>query len=573
MQALPDEVSLRKRKWKEDEEGLQQQQPAEIETKKGGKKKKKKNTTPNSENDSVVNKKKQKKKKAKKEKKTKKEVENGNTHGETEAFQSVQHVEVRGSQAEAASFRSRHNITLTGTGHEEPDYWPITSFAQAQEAVAQAGAGSLAASDAAMLSQQVLLACRNFTEPTPIQAQCWPILLRRRDIVGIAETGSGKTLAFMVPAVFHVRKSSTTQVTNKGKGRRRREAVASPRVLILSPTRELAMQTATIAGEVASPCNLKSVCVYGGVPKGSQAQELALGVDILIATPGRLLDLVSDAVLTLGGVDFLVLDEADRMLDLGFEEDMRKVIAQVQHDRQTLMFSATWPPAIQKLAADFFNNPVQVMIGTAKLSACRTVTQHVEVVQHFSKDRRLQELLQQIHHKKNNKVIVFVLYKKEAVRVEQMLYKLGYSVLGIHGDKQQADRSNAIQAFKTGKRPLLVATDVAARGLDIEGVEYVVNYSFPLTIEDYVHRIGRTGRAGQLGTAYTFFCDADKPRAGELINVLRESNQHVPNELLRFGTHVKRKEHALYGQHYRASSSSSSSSSAGPAKPTRIVFE
>jgi ATP-dependent RNA helicase DBP3 len=237
--------------------------------------------------------------------------------------------------------------------------------------------------------------------------------------------------------------------------------------------------------------------VYGGVSKEGQISALRQGVEIVVATPGRLLDLVNDRALDLSHVQYLVLDEADRMLDMGFEKDIRAIVKMLHAQRQTLMFSATWPEVIQKLAHDFLSKPVKVTIGSADLSANKSVKQIIEVLDGQAKDARLLDLLRQYHSSKANRVIIFALYKKKAIRLEEFLNRKGYKAQGLHADKKQWERTQALEQFKDGSKPLLVATDVAARGLDIPNVEYVINYTFPLTIEDYVHRIGRTGRAGK----------------------------------------------------------------------------
>lgn len=286
----------------------------------------------------------------------------------------------------------------------------------------------------------------------------------------------------------------------------------------------------------------KSVCIYGGVDKKPQRDALRSGVDIIVATPGRLMDLLEEKCTNLKHIKFLVLDEADRMLDMGFEKDIRKIADEIPGERQTLMFSATWPEIVRKIAASYLSNPVKVTIGSLDLAANRRVKQIVEVVDPKLKDGKLRDLLGKYHSSGTNKIIVFVLYKKEATRVEEMLRQRGFNAQGLHADKTQADRTRVLEAFKAGKCPLLVATDVAARGLDVPNVEYVINYSFPLTVEEYVHRIGRTGRAGKTGIAHTFFTVADKARSGELIQVLKEANQDVPADLMKFGTAVKAKE-------------------------------
>ncbi|KAF6260407.1 P-loop containing nucleoside triphosphate hydrolase protein [Scenedesmus sp. NREL 46B-D3] len=391
------------------------------------------------------------------------------------------------------------------------------------------------------LPANMLHATRDFVTPSPIQSQCWPIILSGHDMIGIAATGSGKTLAFGLPMLRHIAAQREGGVVT-GKG---------PVALVMAPTRELALQIAAVLEDAGSKCGIGSVCVYGGVPKHPQVSALRSGVDIVVGTPGRLEDLMQDGACKLHNVTYLVLDEADRMLDLGFEPHIRAISSQVRSDRQTLMFSATWPTAVQQLAQNYLSEPVKVTIGSQDLAASHSVTQLVEVVEQHQRDDRLLALLGKYHSSRSNRIIIFVLYKKEAPRVEALLSRKGWKAAAIHGDISQTQRTAAVEAFKAGTCPLLIATDVAARGLDIPDVEVVINYSFPLTIEDYVHRIGRTGRAGKTGTAVTFFVgNNDKQRAGELINVLREAKQKVPESLLSFGTTVKKKEHKLYGAHF-----------------------
>jgi len=231
---------------------------------------------------------------------------------------------------------------------------------------------------------------------------------------------------------------------------------------------------------------------------------------------------------------------------MGFEPDIKKILQYIPKERQTAMFSATWPPEIQKLAKQYIKSPIHVTIGTSegKLVANSDVTQIIEVItESDNRDTKLIGLLQKYHQSRKNKILIFVLYKKEAARLEKWLNQKGWHSIAIHSDKSQSNRIEALNAFKTGKTPLLIATDVASRGLDIPLVEYVINYSFPLTVEDYVHRIGRTGRAGNKGTAHTFFQQqADKQHAGGLVNVLKETNQTVPPSLLQFDLSVKKKE-------------------------------
>ncbi|OMO93467.1 hypothetical protein COLO4_16900 [Corchorus olitorius] len=362
-----------------------------------------------------------------------------------------------------------------------------------------------------------------------------------RDFIGIAKTGSGKTLAFGVPAMMHVL-SKRKGKSSKGK---------NPLCLVLSPTRELAEQIFDVLCNAGNSCDVKSVCLYGGTPKGPQISSLKSGVDIVIGTPGRLKDLMTMEVCQLKEVSFVVLDEADRMLDMGFEEDVRFILGKTCSARQMVMFSATWPTAVHRLAQEYMDpNPVKVVIGSEDLAANHDVMQIVEVLDERARYERLTALLKK-YHDKRNRVLVFVLYQAEADRIENMLQRSGWNVVSIHGRKPQHERTKALSLFKKGSCPLMVATDVAARGLDIPDVEVVINYSFPLTTEDYVHRIGRTGRAGRKGVAHTFFTQQNKGLAGELVNVLKEAGQVVPPALLKFGTHVKKKESKLYGAHFK----------------------
>ncbi|KAG2633044.1 DEAD-box ATP-dependent RNA helicase 5-like isoform X1 [Panicum virgatum] len=429
-------------------------------------------------------------------------------------------------------------VAVTGKGSEDPKYAARRSFSAAE------------------LPSQVLDCCKEFARPSPIQAHSWPFLLDGRDLIGIAATGSGKTIAFGVPALMHIRK--------KVGGKTGKKAV--PRCLVLSPTRELAQQIADVLSEAGTPCGINSVCLYGGTSKGPQIAALKSGVDIVIGTPGRMKDLIEMGVCNLNEVSFVVLDEADRMLDLGFEPEVRAILSQTSSVRQMVMFSATWPLAVHKLAQEFMDpNPIKVVIGSEDLAANHDVMQIVEVLDDRSRDSRLLALLDKYHKAQSNRVLVFVLYKKEAARVETMLQRRGWKAVSVHGDKAQHDRTKALSLFKEGKCPLMIATDVASRGLDIPDVEVVINYSYPLTTEDYVHRIGRTGRAGKKGVAHTFFTQENKGLAGELVNVLREADQIVPEALKKFGTHVKKKESKIYGSHFKEIT-------ADAPKSTKITF-
>lgn len=402
---------------------------------------------------------------------------------------------------------------------------------------------------------------KKFTVPSPIQAQCWPPLLDGRDVIGIASTGSGKTLAFLIPALLKLEKTNNSQGLLRGKG------LPAPRMLIMAPTRELAMQSYQVVLDIGG---IRAACIYGGMPKGPQKAELRNGADIVVATPGRLLDLLEENALSLSGILYAVLDEADRMLDEGFEPAIRQILGACptsSNGRQTVMFSATWPEEIRALADKFLKREVvRVTVGGDELSANHKVTQIVECIEPPFKDRRLIALLEKYHQSRTNRCLIFVLYKKEAVTLQNTLIRKGYNVTAIHGDKGQVERSSALEEFKSGRIPLLIATDVAARGLDIPQVEYVINYSFPLTVEDYVHRIGRTGRGGATGISHTFFTDFDKSLAGALVAVLQDAKQEVPKEIYKYPLITKKAKSKLYGDF------GPKTELAGK-KATKIVFE
>ncbi|XP_055714576.1 uncharacterized protein LOC129808763 isoform X2 [Phlebotomus papatasi] len=366
------------------------------------------------------------------------------------------------------------------------------------------------------------IAKQGFASPTAIQAQGWPIALSGRDMVGIAQTGSGKTLAYMLPAIVHIQHQVRIV---RGDG---------PIVLVLAPTRELAQQIQTVVADfgVHSDPHIRNTCIFGGSPKGPQARDLERGVEVVIATPGRLIDFLERGVTNMRRCTYLVLDEADRMLDMGFEPQIRKIIEQIRPDRQVLMWSATWPKEVQALAEDFLRDYIQINIGSLNLAANHNIRQIVDVCQDSEKEQRLSVLLKDIAGDRNNKIIVFVETKKKVDDIVKSIVKEGYSATAIHGDKSQPERDYVLQEFRTGKCTILVATDVAARGLDVEDVKYVVNYDYPNSSEDYIHRIGRTGRCDQSGTAYTFFTPANARQARELIAVLEEAQQKPPQQLM-----------------------------------------
>ncbi|KAG9510480.1 putative ATP-dependent RNA helicase DDX5 [Fragariocoptes setiger] len=360
---------------------------------------------------------------------------------------------------------------------------------------------------------------QNFLKPTCIQAQGWPCALSGRDMVGIAQTGSGKTLAYILPAFVHI---------DKHYARRH----AGPIALVLAPTRELAQQIQAVSQEFDYH---RSVCLFGGAPKGPQVRDCRrMNPSIVIATPGRLIDLMETGVVTLTNVSYLVLDEADRMLDMGFEPQIRQIIARIPTERQTLMWSATWPKEVRSLAEDFLKDYIQVNIGALQLTANHNITQIIDVCEDSEKLPKLFQLLGEIKQEsENNKTIIFAETKRKVDDVTRQLRAHGVKTLCIHGDKSQQERDWVLKQFRDGHgTTTLVATDVAARGLDVDDVNYVVNFDYPNNSEDYVHRIGRTGRRDRRGTAYTFFTRANGKQANDLIQVLREASQQINPKLI-----------------------------------------
>ncbi|XP_061402622.1 ATP-dependent RNA helicase p62-like [Musca vetustissima] len=362
---------------------------------------------------------------------------------------------------------------------------------------------------------------QRYTQPTPIQAQSWPIAMSGKNLVGIAMTGSGKTLAFILPAIVHINHQPPIQ---RGDG---------PIALVLAPTRELAQQIQTVANDFGSSVHVRNTCVYGGSSKTRQMQDLQNGVEMVIATPGRLLDFLSTGTTNMRRCTYLVLDEADRMLDMGFEPQIRKIMGQIRPDRQILMWSATWPKEVRQLAEDFLgNNYIQINIGSLELAANHNIRQYVDVCNETEKGTRLKGLLSQIYDQPQpGKIIIFVATKKKVDELSRFINGFGVRVGSIHGDKSQTDRDNVLTDFRVGRTNILVATDVAARGLDVDGIKYVINFDFPQSSEDYIHRIGRTGRKHSTGTSYAFFTRKNARCAKALVDILREANQNINPDL------------------------------------------
>ena len=347
------------------------------------------------------------------------------------------------------------------------------------------------------------LAEEGYTHPTPIQAAAIPPLLAGRDLLGLAQTGTGKTAAFAIPILQRL--DGEKQPGKQSGGSRSGSATRDIRALILTPTRELAIQIGESFAAYGRHLSLKHTVIFGGVSQHAQVQVLQRGVDILVATPGRLLDLMDQKLLHIHHLHIFVLDEADRMLDMGFIHDVRKVISKLPARRQNLFFSATMPPEAQKLADVILHDPEPVEVAPVS-STADTIDQTVYFVDRENKRHLLKEILSGEHIRN---ALVFTRTKHGADRVARDLSRAGIPAEAIHGNKSQNARQRALQAFKTGEARVLIATDIAARGIDIEALSHVIQFELPEVPETYVHRIGRTGRAGAAGEAIAF-CDAEE---------------------------------------------------------------
>ena len=351
-----------------------------------------------------------------------------------------------------------------------------------------------------------------YVTPTPIQAQAIPPLLAGKDVLGCAQTGTGKTAAFLLPILQHLG-------THPGQGK------PVIRALILTPTRELAAQIGENLGEYSRHLDLYHHVIFGGVSQRPQVSALRQGVDVLVATPGRLLDLHEQGYIQFGDVEFFVLDEADRMLDMGFIKDIQRVIKMLPRQRQNLLFSATMPAPIVKLASAFLTDPVRVEVNPQSTTVER-IEQHVMFVSRPDKKRLLVRLLEgpDVHS-----AIVFTRTKHGANRVARVLDKSGITAAAIHGNKSQGARRRALENFKSGDLRILVATDVASRGIDVDGVSHVINYDLPNMPESYVHRIGRTGRAGKGGVAIAFCDESETAYLEEIESLIKQTVQRDLN--------------------------------------------
>uniref|UniRef100_A0A8C1LNC3 RNA helicase n=1 Tax=Cyprinus carpio TaxID=7962 RepID=A0A8C1LNC3_CYPCA len=374
-----------------------------------------------------------------------------------------------------------------------------------------------------------------YTRPTPVQKYAIPIIKTKRDLMACAQTGSGKTAAFLLPVLSQIYTEGPGEAlqamknSENGKYGRRKQYPIS---LVLAPTRELALQIYEEARKVAYRSHVRPCVVYGGADIGQQIRDLERGCHLLVATPGRLVDMMERGKIGLDYCNYLVLDEADRMLDMGFEPQIRRIVEQDTMPpkglRQTMMFSATFPKEIQILARDFLEEYIFLAVGRVG-STSENITQKVVWVEENDKRSFLLDLLNATG--KESLTLVFVETKKGADSLEDFLYREGYSCTSIHGDRSQRDREEALHQFRSGRCPILVATAVAARGLDISNVKHVINFDLPSDIEEYVHRIGRTGRVGNLGLATSFFNDKNGNITKDLLDILVESKQEVPSWL------------------------------------------
>ncbi|XP_073472416.1 ATP-dependent RNA helicase DDX3X isoform X8 [Aquarana catesbeiana] len=385
-----------------------------------------------------------------------------------------------------------------------------------------------------------------YTRPTPVQKHAIPIIIGKRDLMACAQTGSGKTAAFLLPILSQIFADgpgeAMTHLKDNGRYGRRKQF---PLSLVLAPTRELAVQIYEEARKFAYRSKVRPCVVYGGADIGQQIRDLERGGHLLVATPGRLVDMMERGKIGLDYCKYLVLDEADRMLDMGFEPQIRRIVEQdtmpPKGVRQTMMFSATFPKEIQILARDFLEEYIFLAVGRVG-STSENITQKVVWVEEMDKRSFLLDLLNATG--KDSLTLVFVETKKGADALEDFLYHEGYACTSIHGDRSQRDREEALHQFRSGKSPILVATAVAARGLDISNVKHVINFDLPSDIEEYVHRIGRTGRVGNLGLATSFFNEKNINITKDLLDLLVEAKQEVPSWL----------ENMAYEQHHKSSS-------------------
>lgn len=377
-----------------------------------------------------------------------------------------------------------------------------------------------------------------YTTPTPIQEQAIPVVLQGGDVLGLAQTGTGKTAAFLLPLL--------QRLLNTGSLRR-------TRALILAPTRELAEQIHQACGELSKQTKIRSVAIYGGVGKGPQISALQRGVEIVIACPGRLLDLMNEGRVNLSAVETLILDEADRMCDMGFLPDIRRIIKQLPHQRQTLFFSATMPDDILTLANSILHNPVTVQVG--QIEPAQTVTHALFPVPDELKKHLLMAMLEQLSA---GRVLIFTRTKYRAQNLARDLGRRNYRAVPLQGNMTQNQRQRAIDGFRNDQFDILVATDIAARGIDVAEITHVINFDMPDTVDAYTHRIGRTGRAAQTGDAFTFAVPSDAIMVRDIEKVLGTPIERRSLESFDYGNFVPEKQFELSQSNGRSSGNSRS---------------
>lgn len=414
------------------------------------------------------------------------------------------------------NFNKYEDIPVEATGQSVPPH--ITSFEEVKLTE--------------LIRNNIDLA--RYDTPTPVQKYAIPIIINGRDLMACAQTGSGKTAAFLVPILNQMYEGGAS-LPPPNNGRRSKQY---PLGLVLAPTRELATQIFEEAKKFSYRARMRPAVLYGGNNTSEQMRELDRGCHLIVATPGRLEDMITRGKVGLDNIRFLVLDEADRMLDMGFEPQIRRIVDKFNMpptgSRQTLMFSATFPKGIQVLASDFLNNYIFLAVGRVG-STSENITQNILWVHEEQKRSYLLDLLSKLRegakYSAESLTLIFVETKKGADSLEDFLHMDNHPVTSIHGDRSQREREEALRLFRNGDRPILVATAVAARGLDIPHVKHVINFDLPSDIEEYVHRIGRTGRMGNLGVATSFFNDKNRSIASDLLELLVETKQDVPTFL------------------------------------------
>lgn len=427
-------------------------------------------------------------------------------------------LELFGTANTGINFSKYEDIPVEATGNQVPPH--ITSFDDVKLTE--------------IITNNIILA--RYDKPTPVQKYAIPIIINGRDLMACAQTGSGKTAAFLVPILNQMYEHGIKGAPPNNRSYRRKQY---PLGLVLAPTRELATQIFEEAKKFSYRSRMRPAVLYGGNNTSEQMRELDKGCHLIVATPGRLEDMITRGKVCLDNIRFLVLDEADRMLDMGFEPQIRRIVEQSNMpptgERQTLMFSATFPKAIQELASDFLHNYIFLAVGRVG-STSENITQTILHVSEQDKRSYLLDLLNNIkngspEYSKDCLTLIFVETKKGADALEEFLYKCNHPVTSIHGDRSQKEREEALRCFRSGDCPILVATAVAARGLDIPHVKHVINFDLPSDVEEYVHRIGRTGRMGNLGVATSFFNEKNRNICADLMELLIETKQKIPEFL------------------------------------------